>query len=394
MATPVRSCSPWIVALLLIGLTALPAAAQFVLRDDLTGGDCAPAGGGIGRWDAAKKSCTLTANLQGTIELGANGLTLDGAGHKLSPRVGDTVGILASGRRKSIVANLVVDAFAVGIRIVGGGENRIERVTVTGGPKGAHPFSCGIHLDSTERNRVTKCTVEKNKEIGICLESSSWNQIYDNRIRFQVEHNVWLSGSTENQLARNWIAGDPADFVVGIELVASDDNLIAANEIDNHQAAGIANTISNRTRIFFNTFRDNLNASVEIGTSQDVLVSCNDSTGAPDAIDLGAGSTRNTIWMNNFFANDGARDRGGAAPPNRFDLAPPRGGNHWAKNAQFCVDANGDGFCDAPFLFIGNQDNLPWVNPVPWRLQPELCLGPPAPPPPPEQQLPPIDVTP
>src|SRR4029077_19455793 len=57
---------------------------------------------------------------------------------------------------------------------------------------------------------------------------------------------------------------------------------------------------------------------------------------------------------------------------------------YWSSNAAACVDATGDGFCDAPYLFIGNQDNRPWFKPVPWRFFPSACFtaGPPNRPPP------------
>jgi hypothetical protein len=82
---------------------------------------------------------------------------------------------------------------------------------------------------------------------------------------------------------------------------------------------------------------------------------------------------RALLVLNNFYLADTAQDLAAGGGGNRFDTGTT--GNYWANNIPACVDANGDGFCDAPYIFIGNQDNHPWFRPVPWKLYPSACFN-------------------
>ncbi|MHB1390624.1 MAG: hypothetical protein ACYCXF_05240 [Thermoleophilia bacterium] len=50
------------------------------IRDNATGGDCAS----IGIWNDTTKTCTMTADFNGTVGIMDSGVTLDGAGYQLS----------------------------------------------------------------------------------------------------------------------------------------------------------------------------------------------------------------------------------------------------------------------------------------------------------------------
>lgn len=77
----------------------------------------------------------------------------------------------------------------------------------------------------------------------------------------------------------------------------------------------------------------------------------------------------NQIHGNYFIGNTiQAEDAGG----NSFNLAAPVGGNLWDdydEPAEGCFDADTDGFCDAPYIFTSNQDNLPLAG------RPDLSLS-------------------
>lgn len=373
--------------LALLAFAASSASAQYILRDDATGGDCVP--GGIGAWSPATKSCKLIVDVQGTLELAADNLKLAGAGHTLTPRPGDVTAIVARGRAGTSIEDLTLRGFGTGIHVNGGSGNRILKVTAIAGAAVPRPPACGIRLESTSGNEVADSVVESNAEVGICLEDAKRNRIHDNRVRFNHDWDILLSNSHENTLTRNAVVGGPGLQSPGIQLFASHDNLIGANAIDDHVLGAIELFSSDRNRIFFNVLQRNVGFGVLINWSSDTIVACNDSTDNQLGVDVTAGALRNSVWMNNYFGTESARDLAGRPAGNVFEQPPPRGGNHWNINAPFCVDANGDGFCDAPYPFIGNSDNLPWVNPVPWRLMPELCFGPPAPRPPPSS-VPPI----
>lgn len=58
------------------------------IRDDSTGGDCTT----VGSWNSSTKTCTLTTDISGTVEIDNNNLALDGNGHKINIS-GGTYGI-------------------------------------------------------------------------------------------------------------------------------------------------------------------------------------------------------------------------------------------------------------------------------------------------------------
>jgi parallel beta-helix repeat protein len=361
--------------------------AQHVLRDDMTGGDCEP--GGFGVWSPTAKSCTLVVDLQGTLELASDGLTLDGGGHEMTPRPGDATGVRTAGRSGATITNLVLRDFQVGVEIKGGASSRILGTTVRGGPMGGPGALCGIHLDGTTGNEVDDNTVEDGNGSGICLSASHRNRLKGNRVRRQRSVEIELTSSDENRIYRNDLTAGPGQRTQGVTLFASRNNAIAANTIAGYGGGAIELVFSDLQRVFFNTLTNSAGGGVLV-TGDDNLVFCNDSSGNPLGFDVAAASARNLFWMNNLFAADTARDRAGRVAGIRFELPAPAGGNHWRVNAPFCVNANGDAFCDAPFPFLGNQDNLPWEHPVPWRLLPEICFLQ-APPPPPSTPPPPID---
>lgn len=368
-------CSLYLLALLV--LLAPPAAAQRVIRDDATGGDCQS--GGSGDWDAGAKRCTLRADLQGTIELAADGLTLDGDGHLLTPRAGDAVAVASRGHSKSHVEDLAIRGFSAGIVISGGSGHRIERNAVTGGPAVPNQPSCGIDLSSVTGAAVIDNTVERNASAGICVSGSRRVEISKNHARKNRQQEISLSGSDRNWILKNEATGAAGGNSQGIELFASSDNLVAGNSVGTHRGAGIWISTSDRNLVLFNTASGNTGGGVAIDTANDNRVLCNDTTDGNLGVDISFGSARNLSVLNNHLHQDTARD--GAAGANRFDLPAPVGGSYWEVNAPFCVDANADGFCDAPHPFVGNADNLPHKNPIPWRFDPLTCLAALAPPP-------------
>jgi hypothetical protein len=86
-----------------------------IIKDTTGGGDCV----NIGTWDAFSKTCTLTADVDETIEIQSSGITLDGAGHTLTGSSSLTAGVYipSAGLTKEhvIIKNLIIDGFANGI---------------------------------------------------------------------------------------------------------------------------------------------------------------------------------------------------------------------------------------------------------------------------------------
>jgi parallel beta-helix repeat protein len=388
MAASCRLARCALLTLVAAGLAVAPAAAQFVLKNDMTGGDCETSGFGV--WKPSTKTCELVADVQGTFELAADGLVLDGGGHTLTPRPGDVTGVSSNGRNGTTTRNLFVRGFGVGVHLQGGSGHKIVEVTAAGGVAGP-PIPCGALLESTDDNEVTRSTFDNNAANGLCLVNAARNRIHDNRLRANGETGLQLQSSRENLIAANKVVGAAGLMSTGIYLFVSKQNLIADNAVADHHMYAIWLSNADENRIIYNVLTGNIGGGMVIGSSNDTRVACNDSTGSGLGVDIDPFAARTLVWMNNFYDTDTARDAGGVAAGNRFDLPAPWGGNHWTVNAPFCADLNADGFCDVPYLFLGNQDNLPWIRPILWRLIPGLCLGPSSPPPP--EPPPQVDAT-
>jgi parallel beta-helix repeat protein len=95
----------------------------------------------------------------------------------------------------------------------------------------------------------------------------------------------------------------------------------------------------------------------------DHLVTGNTISNNAVGINLDESSHDNQIYNNNFVDNViQAQDEG---TNNLFNLSAPTGGNYWSNYdspAEGCDNLiPADEFCDVPYAFTLNQDNLPWV---------------------------------
>ncbi|MCK4717149.1 MAG: right-handed parallel beta-helix repeat-containing protein, partial [Thermoplasmata archaeon] len=76
----------------------------------------------------------------------------------------------------------------------------------------------------------------------------------------------------------------------------------------------------------------------------------------------------NTIYHNNFIANNGGGIQAYDDDANTWNLSYPSGGNYWSDWTT--PDVNADGFVDTPYPFITggtNQDNWPHTTPNGWN---------------------------
>ncbi|MBI5870349.1 MAG: right-handed parallel beta-helix repeat-containing protein [Actinobacteria bacterium] len=130
-----------LIVLLLLGLVAAQsaqAASAKYVSDSATGGDCTT----FGIWDAASKTCTMTANVNaGTsngIEILSNGITLDGNGFAVIGSNGYTTGVPLSVRTGVTVKNLTVSQFNYGIYLLSSNSTTLTGNTVSNNAFGVY----------------------------------------------------------------------------------------------------------------------------------------------------------------------------------------------------------------------------------------------------------------
>ncbi|MDO8736789.1 MAG: NosD domain-containing protein, partial [Thermoleophilia bacterium] len=96
-----------------------------------TGGDCST----VGTWNAATKTCTLTADISAVamngIQITGDGVTLDGNGHSVTGTGGFTNGVSLSSRNNITVKNLTVTNFNYGFYLLVSSNSKIFNNNVT-----------------------------------------------------------------------------------------------------------------------------------------------------------------------------------------------------------------------------------------------------------------------
>lgn len=261
-----------------------------------SGQDC----GTIGIWNATTSTCTLTQNVNETIEIVSNAVTLDGAGHTITPAGAcNGYGVYLFGISGATIQNLVVDRFSVGIVLWQSNGNKLQQNVVTS--------SCqdGIVLDTSDNNSLIG-NAANNDQYGFFLENSKSNKL------------------TSNLAAVNSEVG----FYVG---VASGGNTLGNNIVELNKFGIVVDDHSNNNTINCNTIRRN----TELGTG------------------FYLGSKSNTVFGNNFGDNL-VQAYAASSSPNSFNLGSPNSGNYWRNVPSGYV---------SPFTFSGGTDNKPLQNP-------------------------------
>ncbi len=356
---------PLLGVFVVIALFTSPVASQhFQIRDDPQGGDCV--GRGIGNWDQGTKTCTLTASQTASISIEDDGVTLDGRGLQLRRGPGArAVGVTVQNRREVTVRRLQVLGFNQGILVQGGESNSVVDCSITGSTRRA------IVLQRTLGNTVHDNRINSPSAVGITVFWSNDNQVTKNILSL-TPRGIDIMRSDHNIVDRNHVQGTGILLGTGIDLAGSSHNTISRNLVRRSIQAGVSIDRGDDNRVFFNRILNNSSTAFFQGAGRDNLVFCNDFEGHTHGVELWGGP--NHVWWNNLYATDDARDAFGGV--NTFNQPRPVGGNFWKLHTPNCQDANGDRFCDAPYVFAGNQDNLPHVAPIAWINNPEICFLP------------------
>lgn len=261
----------------------------------------------IGTWDSATKTCTLTVDVYETIQIDSNGITLDGNGRTITG-TGPGYGVYLNRRNGVTIKNLNVQTFTYGISLI---------------------FSNGNTLTN---NRAT-----------IFLQFSTDNTLDANTASSGYD-GIHFVASYRNKLTNSTISSNTAN---GVSLYLSDYNTLTNNNISSN-GYGISTSLSDGTIITRNTVRSSGYSGISFYYSSA------------------------QVYNNNFINNPvQAVDNYGGH--HVLNVAAPAGGNYWSDydtSAEGCNNVDGDSFCDAPYIFTGGQDDLPWTRQDGWLNQP------------------------
>ncbi len=342
-----------LMAALFVGIAPAPmvaaAGAQYLtatqnIRNAPGGGDCQ----NIGVWDSGTKSCTINNDLSfasaAGIEIVSDGVTLNGNGHAMTG-AGDGAadGVYLSGRSGVTVENITVGGFNSGISLDASHNNVISQNHTTNNV-------VGVNLNASDSNELAG-NDSSGDAVGINLNNSGYNTLSANAVQNATAGDgVSLEGSSNNTLT-----GNSSDMNAGNGFCidpGNNNNQFIDNSASNNAGNGFWLNQSDGNTIRGNTTVDNnaaMNGSMNmVGLGE---ISIND-------------SNNNVVYQNSFVSSSQpqASVTGGAG--NIFNLPAPAGGNYWS--SWTTPDANGDGFVDSPYVFMGGQDNLPWAVPNGW----------------------------
>ncbi len=140
------------------------------IKDDAVGGDCTL----IGTWDAGSKTCTLNTNVNQTIQIDSDNITLDGNRHLMTGSYPLT-GVYLYKRAGVTVKNLNVEKFSAGIYARESNNN-----TFIGNTLDSNSAYGIVFYPSSSNNTVTKNTFSRNRYFGVHILDSNYNKIYNN----------------------------------------------------------------------------------------------------------------------------------------------------------------------------------------------------------------------
>ena len=348
------------------------------IKDNATGGDC----GSIGTWNWITKTCTLTTDVNETIQIDNNDIALDGNGHTISG-TNTGSGIYVSSKNGVAVKNLNINNFSNAIFFYNTNQSNIENIWASGNTYGITVFQSSelFFLNNNVINNTFRGMLIAIGSSNLTLKNNtmSGNQ-YSN---FSLD--TFAHGGFGHDIDKsNTVEGRPIYYIengnneafdgltdVGVFYCINCNNMTLKNFT--------VDTVSNGTAMFLwntddsiieNINVSNANAGIDFRFSDGNTISRSAAYNNIAGIALGNLSANNIFYNNNFIENN-LHIWFSDAGANTFNLPASIGGNYWDdfdEPGEGCNDTNSDGFCDAPYIHYGGQDNLPWVVQDGWVL--------------------------
>ena len=216
-------------------------AATFIINS--SGGDCTS----IGNWDPDTYTCTLLEDVNDSIQIVSDSVTLDGNRHTVKGSgsgFGIEVMYLVSG---VTIKNVTVNNFEVGISLKYPGFNTLEGNTTSGN------IVRGISIDISEHNTLIGNTASNNIA-GITLLYCDNNTLTGNTLSYN-EIGIEFAGANWNTLTENTISNNTDGFHFASSPKSSDYNEIIHNNFIDNTTHVVINTPTSESNsnVFFNS---------------------------------------------------------------------------------------------------------------------------------------------
>ncbi|OGE84530.1 MAG: hypothetical protein A3B23_01445 [Candidatus Colwellbacteria bacterium RIFCSPLOWO2_01_FULL_48_10] len=210
------------------------------ITDNATGGDCTT----IGTWNSSTKTCTLTTNLTETIQIGASGITIDGANHTITGSY-TGYGIFVNGYNNETIKNIDISRFSYGIYLNNSNNSSITNINIHNG--------IGIQIYNCSNCTLSNNTVS-NSGPGIRLDYSNSNYLANN-----------------SATSGNW----------GIFLYSSNSNTLTSNTASNNYGYGIVLNSSINNTLNYNSTQDNRERDIWTDNCNNIIVNTTGSGNRP-----------------------------------------------------------------------------------------------------------------
>ena len=202
-----------------------PSPATIFILDDANGGDCKAKS--VGEWSTKTKTCTLTTDLNQSVELQSSNITLDCNLHRIKGT--DTgYGVYANSKDGATVKNCKINNFYKGIFI-----RYTSGISITDNNTSLN-YLTGISLehvsDSYINNNITSNNGRGSYGYGIYLyANSNRNAITNNKTSKNVQTAIAVIDSSNN----NTVMGNDSnsEWTDAIKIVNASGNIVANNRI-------------------------------------------------------------------------------------------------------------------------------------------------------------------
>lgn len=244
---------------------------QFALGQELL----IPDDTSVGIWDQDSRTYTLTTDVNKTIKIVQDSMTLDGAGHKVDGEGTGYKGVDLSSKTGVVIKNLNVQGFDYGIAFNNSSGNALTDNNVNS----SNVYGIYLAYDSSY-NTIADNTVSESNDAGIRLYSYSDNNTLAGNSLLNNKNGILLHHSSNNNtLTGNTIIGNIAAPTSwhGISLNNSSNNILTGNTTTNNYK-GIVLSPSNGNTLTDNISSNNRNYGIHLNSSSHNTLTSNTAT--------------------------------------------------------------------------------------------------------------------